>query len=145
MDPIIIILLVLFGIISLLLTGLILIQEDQGDGMGGLFGGGSNNQVGNRKGNFLTKATSVLGIAFLVICVLFAVKYRLDDSIPNAEVLADIEISKPVLSPWYNNPTPTPLNETPVVDPNAPVPDGTLPVDGVNDAANGNTETPSNP
>ena len=35
--------------------------------MGGIFGGGASNQVGNRKGNILTKTTTVLGVIFIVV------------------------------------------------------------------------------
>ena len=39
------ILLVIFVISSLLLIAIVLIQDEQGEGMGGLFGGGSMNTV----------------------------------------------------------------------------------------------------
>lgn len=67
MDLLSIVLLVVFGFSSVLLVLIILLQDEQGEGLGGIFGGGSNNQIGNRKGNFLTKATSILGALFLVI------------------------------------------------------------------------------
>ena len=61
-----IILLVLFVIGCLLLIFFVLIQDEQGDGVGGMFGGGSSSAFGPRSGNILTKITSTLGIVFLV-------------------------------------------------------------------------------
>ncbi len=67
MNMLNIVLLAIFGISSVLLVIIILLQDEQSDGLGGLFGGGASNQVGNRKGNILTKTTTVLGIIFIVI------------------------------------------------------------------------------
>ncbi len=61
-----ILLLVLFVITALLLVGIIMIQDEGGEGLGGIFGGGSSAQVGNRSGNILTKTTSILGAIFLL-------------------------------------------------------------------------------
>jgi len=44
-----------------------LIQNDEGGGLGGMFGGGSNTAFGSRSGNVLTRATTVLGSLFLII------------------------------------------------------------------------------
>lgn len=62
-----VLLLSVFGISAILLVVIILMQDEQSDGLGGIFGGGSSNQVGNRQGNILTKATTVLGVIFLVV------------------------------------------------------------------------------
>jgi preprotein translocase subunit SecG len=43
------------------------VQNDEGGGLGGLFAGGSTSAFGSRAGNFLTRATTVLGALFLVI------------------------------------------------------------------------------
>ena len=61
-----VVLLIVFAVASLLLTGIILIQDEQGEGLGGLFGGGGGASFGARSGNILTKATSILGAVFLV-------------------------------------------------------------------------------
>jgi preprotein translocase subunit SecG len=62
-----ILLLVIFGITSILLVILVLLQDEGGEGLGGIFGGGgAAQQVGRRSGNILTKATSVLGAVFLL-------------------------------------------------------------------------------
>lgn len=61
-----ILLLVLFVITALLLVAIVMIQDEGGEGMGGIFGGGGSTQVGNRSGNILTKTTSILGTIFLL-------------------------------------------------------------------------------
>lgn len=60
-------LLVLFVIGSLLLIVIVLMQDEQGEGLGGIFGGGSSTPFGSRSGNVLTKFTSILG-AFFLFC-----------------------------------------------------------------------------
>lgn len=61
-----IILLVIFILDAILLIALVMMQDEQGEGLGGLFGGGSATTFGSRSGNVLTKFTSILGAIFLV-------------------------------------------------------------------------------
>ena len=61
-----IMLLVIFVLTSLLLIGIVMIQDDQGEGLGGIFGGSGGASMGSRSGNILTKTTSILGAVFLV-------------------------------------------------------------------------------
>ncbi|MFO7849894.1 MAG: preprotein translocase subunit SecG [Spirochaetia bacterium] len=61
-----IILLVIFVITSLLLIGIVMIQDNQGEGLGGIFGGSGGASMGSRSGNILTKTTTILGTVFLV-------------------------------------------------------------------------------
>lgn len=67
-----IIILVFFIISALLLVGFVLIQDEGGDGLGGIFGGGNSAMMGNRSGNILTRITTVLGVIFFVTCLSFA-------------------------------------------------------------------------
>jgi preprotein translocase subunit SecG len=60
-----ILLLILFILASLLLITLVLIQDEQGEGLGGIFGGGSTTPFGSRSGNVLSKFTAILGAVFL--------------------------------------------------------------------------------
>ncbi len=60
-----ILLLVIFILASLLLVGLVLLQDEQGEGLGGIFGGGGSSAMGPRSGNVLTRFTSIVGAIFL--------------------------------------------------------------------------------
>ena len=62
-----VVLLVIFVIVAVLLILLVLAQNEEGDGMGGIFAGGSSTAFGSRSGNILTRITTVLGALFLVI------------------------------------------------------------------------------
>ena len=72
MSGISIALLVLFIVIALLIVGLVLLQNEEGDSLGGLFSGGSNSAFGSRSGNVLTKATYTLITIFFVISFFLA-------------------------------------------------------------------------
>lgn len=61
-----IVLLVFFIISAILLVVLVLVQDEQGEGLGGLFGGGSSTPFGSRSGNILTKFTSIIAAVFFV-------------------------------------------------------------------------------
>ncbi len=63
-----IVLLVTMIISAILLILVVLVQDDQGEGLGGIFGGGSNTAFGSRSGNVLTRFTAVLAAIFLVCC-----------------------------------------------------------------------------
>lgn len=63
---------VFFVIVSVLIVGLVLLQNEEGDSLGGLFAGGSNSAFGSRSGNVLTKATYTMVTLFLVISLLLA-------------------------------------------------------------------------
>jgi len=71
-----VVLLVFFVIDAVILVLLVLIQNEEGDSLGGIFAGGSNTAFGSRSGNFLTRATTVLGALFLVISLGLALLSR---------------------------------------------------------------------
>ncbi|MCL2295038.1 MAG: preprotein translocase subunit SecG [Spirochaetes bacterium] len=64
-----ILLLVIFIVGCFLLVLMVLVQDDQGEGLGGIFGGGSSTPFGSRSGNVLTKFTTILAATFF-ICAL---------------------------------------------------------------------------
>ncbi len=66
------ILLVIFVITALLLILIVLLQDEQGEGIGGIFGGGSTTAFGSRSGNVLTKFTAILGAIFLICSLALA-------------------------------------------------------------------------
>ncbi|GLX79989.1 preprotein translocase subunit SecG [Thalassotalea insulae] len=63
------VLIVIYLIVALCLIGLVLIQQGKGADMGASFGAGSSATIfgSSGSGNFLTKATTWLAIAFFVI------------------------------------------------------------------------------
>ena len=69
-------LLVFFIIVAILLVLLVLIQGEDTDGLGGIFGGGSGSAFGSRSGNVLTRATTVLGALFLIVSLGMALLNR---------------------------------------------------------------------
>lgn len=69
-------LLVLFIIVSILLILLVLVQNEEGDSLGGVFAGGSNTAFGSRSGNVLTRASSVLGALFFILSFSLAMLNR---------------------------------------------------------------------
>jgi preprotein translocase subunit SecG len=71
-----ILLLVFFVIVSLLLVLLVLVQNEEGNSLGGIFAGGSGSAFGSRSGNVLTRATSILGAFFLIISMGLALVNR---------------------------------------------------------------------
>ncbi|GMO16190.1 MAG: preprotein translocase subunit SecG [Spirochaetaceae bacterium] len=76
MDALRVFLLVLFIIVSILLVLLVLIQNEEGDSLGGVFAGGSNTAFGSRSGNVLTKASTVLGALFFILSFSLAMLNR---------------------------------------------------------------------
>ena len=66
MSVISIILLVVFVIICVLTVGIVLLQNDESDGMGGLFGGAGSQAFGSRSANVHTKTTYVLVALFFI-------------------------------------------------------------------------------
>ena len=70
------VLLVFFVIVAILLVLLVLVQNEEGDSLGGIFAGGSGSAFGSRSGNVLTRATTVLGSLFLVISLGLALLNR---------------------------------------------------------------------
>ena len=71
-----IVLLVFFVITAVLLILLVLVQNEEGDSLGGIFAGGSGSAFGSRSGNVLTRATTVLGVLFLTISLALALLNR---------------------------------------------------------------------
>jgi len=61
-----ILLLVIFVIAAILMVIVVLMQDEQGEGLGGIFGGGSATPFGTRSGNVLTRFTTVLAVIFFL-------------------------------------------------------------------------------
>ena len=67
MSVISIILLVVFVIICVLTVGIVLLQNDESDGMGGLFGGAGSQAFGSRSANVLTKTILIFFASSLAV------------------------------------------------------------------------------
>jgi preprotein translocase subunit SecG len=71
---------ILFLIIVILSASLIVLfimmQDEQGEGVGGMFGGGSNTAFGSRSGNVLTKITTILAVIFFAGTLVLALINR---------------------------------------------------------------------
>lgn len=67
-----IILLIAFVIICILLVGIVLIQRESGDGLGGLFGSGNSAAFGSRSQTVITKTTYVLVALFFITTFVLA-------------------------------------------------------------------------
>ncbi len=65
-------LLVVFVLVCILIIALVLLQTEDGGGLGGLFAGGSNSAFGSRSASVLTKATYVMVTLFFVTAFLLA-------------------------------------------------------------------------
>jgi len=63
------ILLVVYLIVSIILVGFVLIQQGKGAGMGASFGSGGSNTVfgASGSGNFMTRTTGILALAFFAL------------------------------------------------------------------------------
>jgi preprotein translocase subunit SecG len=71
-----VVLLVFFVIVAILLVLLVLVQNEEGDSLGGIFAGGSGSAFGSRSGNVLTRTTTFLGALFLVLSLGLALLNR---------------------------------------------------------------------
>lgn len=100
-----VLLLILFIITALLLVAIVMIQDEGGEGLGGIFGGGNSNQVGNRSGNILTKTTSILGTVFLLSSFGLAWMSRTPDT-GNVEAAARRLESGPTTEWWRTDDAP---------------------------------------
>jgi preprotein translocase subunit SecG len=69
-------LLVFFIVVAILLVMLVLVQDEEGAGLGGIFAGSSGSAFGSRAGNVLTRTTTVLGSLFLIISLSLALLNR---------------------------------------------------------------------
>ncbi|KGE73722.1 preprotein translocase subunit SecG [Spirochaeta lutea] len=95
-----ILLLVIFALSAVLLVILVLVQDEQGEGLGGIFGGGGSGQIGNRKGNILTRATSILGFVFILSSLGLAWLNRTPD-LGNVEAAARQQNAEQSVE-WWN-------------------------------------------
>lgn len=95
------IIIVLITLICILLTLVVLLQNGQGSGLTGIAASGmmGNSGLGARRtADLLSKATAILGTAFLVLCVL--ANFAIENSGPTRSILQDGgAVNAPIESP----------------------------------------------
>ncbi len=67
-----ILLYILFTVLSVILTGIVLLQEGQGGGMGAAFGGVGGEAFGHGAGG-INRFTSILAGTLLIVALLIAI------------------------------------------------------------------------
>lgn len=105
-------------IVAVVIIGLVLLQQGKGADAGASFGGGASQTVfgSEGSGNFLTRSTSVLAVAFFLtsFSLAYYAKERatglMDEGLPTIEVPVEkIETEVPVLETLD-------ASDTPVID-----------------------------
>ena len=96
-------LLVLFCLSAVLLVIIVMLQDEQGEGLGGIFGGGSSSAFGSRTGNVLTRFTSILGAIFIISAFSLAWYNR---SVDNSDLLraAKENVTNQETGDWWEVP-----------------------------------------
>lgn len=97
--------LVVFVIVAVLLVGLVLLQNEGGNGVGGIFGGSSASVFGSRSGNVLTRATYILGTLFFVLCFALALmnKPSKDSGVLEAAEKENVIDQPAVSEDWFKS------------------------------------------
>lgn len=111
------VLLVILLIISVIMTGLILIQRSEGGalGIGGGGGGGGNGFMSGRAATTsVARMTAILGTIFLVLCLFLNVVFALENQNTGALDNVDNEVDG-LTSPAESSDEITPLEETPAI------------------------------
>ncbi len=105
-------LLVVFVLVCILIVSLVLIQNEEGDTLGGIFAGGSNSAFGSRSASVLTKATYVVVTLFFVTAffLAFVNKSPSDKGIENAARIESAGSS----SEWWSGDQAAPAETAPV-------------------------------
>ena len=91
------VLLIIQLIISIILTGLILIQRSEGGALGIGGGGGGGLMSGRSATTSIARMTAILGVLFLVNCLALSVVYQIENKF--VSVTADQTISSPETAP----------------------------------------------
>lgn len=97
-----VILLVLFVIVCALMVFLVIIQDENSEGLGGIFGGSSDTTFGSNSGNILTKITYIVGALFLVLALGLAFINRTPE---NDSLLTNAQQTNQETTEWWNQST----------------------------------------
>ena len=116
MDILLYVLLGFFILMAVLLVLLVLIPDEQGDGLAGMFGGGSASTFGSRAGNVLTRTTSILGALFLISAFSLAFLFKTPTT---GDVAAAARQASAGKTEWWNAQPEAPAVQTPAPDASA--------------------------
>lgn len=108
-----IVLLVLFIIVCLLLILMVVIQDSDGDSLGGLFSGAGNAAFGSRSSNVIVRFTYILGGLFFVVAFGLAMINR--SNVGNVE--AAVKAQGGQATEWWNPEQPAPADAAPAAAP----------------------------
>ena len=114
------VLLIVQLIISLILTGLILVQRSEGGALGIGGGGGGGLMSGRSATNSIARMTGILGAAFIVNCLALSIVFNMENQ--NTSLIDDTNAVAPLTAPLDSPDTTNPLAdetltaETPILE-----------------------------
>ena len=109
------VLLIIQLIISIILTGLILIQRSEGGALGIGGGGGGGLMSGRSATTSIARVTAILGAVFIVNCLALSVVYEIENR--DNLIVDDVTVSQPLTAPAESSESSVPLaEETPAED-----------------------------
>lgn len=103
------VLLIIQLIISIILTGLILIQRSEGGalGIGGGGGGGGGFMSGRSATTSVARMTGILGAAFIINCLALSIVFQMENQ--NTSIIDDTNAVAPLTAPIDSPDTTLPL------------------------------------
>ncbi len=109
------VLLIIQLIISVILTGLILIQRSEGGALGIGGGGGGGLMSGRSATTSIARMTGIIGAVFVVNCLALSVVYQIETR--DNLIIDDVTVSQPLTAPTDSPEGTVPLvDETPAVE-----------------------------
>jgi len=101
------VLLIIQLLISLILTGLILIQRSEGGALGIGGGGGGGLMSGRSATNSIARMTWILGTAFIINCLALSIVFNIENQ--NTSLIDDTNAVAPLTAPVESSDTTNPL------------------------------------
>lgn len=95
-----VVLLVLFVLVCLLLIFIVAIQDENSEGLGGIFSDASNAAFGSHIGSVVNRTTAILGASFIVLALVVAM---LNKSSSSDKLLDQVETNQVQQTiEWWN-------------------------------------------